>query len=247
MLKYLSIVFLGICSSLSAFAETVQKSYPIKSINKIVASNTSGEIRVEPSKDQKTSLLVNKLSWGKDCMLTIDSAGGKLFVEVTGGSGWTNQPNCRSDIKILSGIDNQITANAGSGDIHVTGISGAINAEVGSGTVRILETSSSDLSAKTGSGDIFISGTLQKLDLKTGSGDVDISYRKPPTTGTTNVQTGSGDVKVALPKNSQVKVQHQAGSGRMSSDIPLHPKGYLIEVKSGSGNLHLKELSQIKG
>ena len=102
----------------------------------------------------------------------------------------------------LSGSLGGITLKTGSGDIETANLKAEqLTAEAGSGDIDVeLATAASPVSLRTGPGEVSVrlpQDTVYAVDTVTGSGDTEVSVpTNPDGTSTLRIRTGSGDITV---------------------------------------------------
>jgi len=151
----------------------------------------------------------------------------------------------------VSNIGDDVKAETGSGDIRLSSIQGRAHVGTGSGSIRGSELTGG-LWAETGSGTIEVHGVRGGLRAATGSGRI-TAEGAPGSEWKLNA--GSGNIDVRLPAHTGFDLYAKADSGRVSVDRPIsmqgtlgrnevHGKadggGPLVDVRSGSGNIHIE-------
>jgi len=155
------------------------------------------------------------------------------------------------DIQIES-VQGSVTANTGSGSIRANGVAGEFSGETGSGDVRLEQSAPGRVKVSTGSGNIELAGVNGPLHVDTGSGEI---KAQGELTGDWRLETGSGGVTVSLPSNAGFDLRAHTDSGRISTtrEVTLTGTlsrndyrgkvgsgGYLLEVKTGSGDIRIE-------
>ncbi len=148
----------------------------------------------------------------------------------------------------------EISFQAGSGNVNLTDIKGEIGIQTGSGNISG-ELFNGNVSASAGSGNItlteFAGGgkiTAKSGNLKVEASQVDSDIR---------MQTGSGNIKLVVPKDLQFHLEIQTGSGNINTDfdevLSYNKKGnnaqgdvgsepdISISLEANSGNVKLSE------
>ena len=106
---------------------------------------------------------------------------------------------------VLTGSLGAVTLKSGSGDIETANLAAEqVTAEAGSGDIDVeLATLASPVSVRTGSGDVSVrlpQDAVYAVATETGSGDTEVSVpTNPDSTSTLRVRTGSGDIAVDRP------------------------------------------------
>ncbi|HEY6291633.1 MAG TPA: DUF4097 family beta strand repeat-containing protein [Terriglobia bacterium] len=155
------------------------------------------------------------------------------------------------DIQVDS-IQGSVTASTGSGSIHANGVAGEFSGETGSGDVRLEQSAPGRVRVSTGSGEVELSGVRGPLKVATGSGGI---KAQGELTGDWRLETGSGGVTIALPSSAAFDLHAHTDSGKISTNRPITMEGtlsrndyrgkvgsggYLLEVKTGSGDIHIE-------
>jgi DUF4097 and DUF4098 domain-containing protein YvlB len=153
---------------------------------------------------------------------------------------------------IVDSVQGGVTANTGSGSIRATGVGGEFSGETGSGDVRLEQSAPGRVRASSGSGRIELDGVRGPLHAETGSGDI---TAQGDLTGDWRVETGSGAVTVSLPQSASFDLRAHTDSGKISTKVPITVQGtisrndyqgragsggYLLEVRTGSGDIRIE-------
>lgn len=151
----------------------------------------------------------------------------------------------------IEGIRGPAEVRTGSGSIQITNLAGEVRASTGSGSIT-LENIRSSVNAHTGSGSIRASGIAGAFDGRTGSGEIHLEGQP---TSEWRLHTGSGGVTVRLPAEAAFDLAAHTGSGSISVDQPVTVQGTLgrhelrgkvrgggtlVELETGSGNIHVE-------
>jgi len=155
------------------------------------------------------------------------------------------------DIQVES-VQGSVTANTGSGSIHANGVAGEFSGETGSGDVRLEQSAPGRVKVSTGSGSIELAGVNGPLKVDTGSGEIKAQGQ---IAGDWRLETGSGGVTVSLPSATGFDLHAHTDSGKISTsrEVTLQGTisrndfrgkvgsgGYLLEVKTGSGDIRIE-------
>ena len=147
--------------------------------------------------------------------LTVQTAGGDLYVEEELGFGSAELETAGGELSFYSQVGEDLTVSTESGDGYLNGVqAGGLTVRSGSGDLSLdTVTASGSMTVTAGSGDVFLwecDGAEVRID--TDSGDVSASFRSPKnfvtrtgsgsidtpksdkTAGTCAVTTGSGDI-----------------------------------------------------
>ncbi|HET7871399.1 MAG TPA: DUF4097 family beta strand repeat-containing protein [Terriglobales bacterium] len=151
----------------------------------------------------------------------------------------------------VSSIRGTLTAQAGSGNIRAEGIAGAITARTGSGEIELNQVAAGDVTAHAGSGNVKIRGVKGGLRADTGSGDIDAEGE---VLHDWRLGAGSGNITLKVPSQASFNLDAHTGSGTLKVNHPVTMQGTmarnhiqgkvgnggaLLEVHTGSGNIHL--------
>ncbi len=163
-------------------------------------------------------------------------------VHVSTGSG---------DIRVES-VQGAVTANTGSGSIRATGVAGEFSGETGSGDIHLEQSAPGRVKASSGSGRIELAGVHGPLHADTGSGDVKV---QGDVSGDWRLETESGAVTINLPESASFDLHAHTDSGKISTRVPITTQGtisrndyqgragsggYMLEVKTGSGDIRIE-------
>ncbi len=190
----------------------------------------------------------------------VTAAGLNAPIELSSGSGNVKASNIGNEVRAQTGSGNieidsvrgDSQLSTGSGNIRGLGIAGALKAKTGSGEVRVELTAPGDVDLDAGSGNVEATGVRGALHAQTGSGRIDVGGEP---SGGWNLHAGSGNVNVRLKPTAAFDLYAHTSSGRVTLDHPVtvtgtvSPKelrgkvrggGPLIEVKTGSGDVHVQ-------
>jgi hypothetical protein len=155
------------------------------------------------------------------------------------------------DIKLES-VQGNVVASTGSGSIRASGVAGEFSGETGSGDVRLEQSAPGRVKVSTGSGEVELAGVNGPVRVETGSGGIKAEGQL---TGDWRLETGSGGVTVSVPSSAAFDLHAHTDSGKISSSRPITMQGtlsrndyrgkvgsggYLLEVKTGSGDIHIE-------
>lgn len=227
-----------------AFADTETREFDGAGLQNLKVKNTSGDVRVTLSADQKATVAADKVKFGKDCKLEMKRFGDDLLVTVEGDSwlgSWFKGPDCKVNFEIK--VPQKIAANVrnGSGDVEIIGTQGAVEIAVGSGNVAV-NADTKEVNIKTGSGSVQAKGLTGNTFVKTGSGNITLAYAVAPAKGEVDVKTGSGDATLVVPPATKLLSDFKAGSGRLLNEIgDTADADFKVSMRAGSGDLKIKK------
>lgn len=180
----------------------------------------------------------------------------KLSLE-TGSGNITSETCCTREegsLSLHSGSGNikwnqaaaeDLSFQAGSGNITLQNIKGNVSVQTGSGNVtgKWME---GNLAVRTGSGNITMTEISGGGEIEAGSGNVKVEA--VAVTGDMNLTTGSGNIHLELPENLSFYFQAETGSGNINVDfddaLSYNKKGNYAEGEVGSGapqvEIHVK-------
>lgn len=162
----------------------------------------------------------------------------------------------------LRGLDADVRADTGSGNVEASGIVGRFNCDTGSGECSLEGFDGDRVVCDTGSGDIDIrSARAERIEADTGSGDIDVRASQAEhfhaDTGSGDIQletagvqlssieadTGSGDVTLALGADAAFELRADTGSGRIESGYsdaePIRRHKEIIGYRRGDAHIKL--------
>ena len=190
--------------------------------------------------------------------LSVDGIQGPLKTQTGSGgihvahiSGEAHAETGSGDIK-LEEVQGNVTASTGSGSIRASGVAGEFTGETGSGDVRLEQSAPGRVKVSTGSGDVVLAGVNGPVRVETGSGGIKAEGQL---TGDWRLETGSGGVTVTVPSSAAFDLHAHTDSGKISTNRPITMQGtlsrndnrgkvgsggYLLEVKTGSGDIHIE-------
>jgi hypothetical protein len=231
---------------------------------------TGNTLRIGHIKDRNYSKNVSisyELEVPADTRVKGSTGSGNMSVEgikgpldASTGSGDVTASNIDGHVKADTGsgnvelhaINGGAAADTGSGNIRAGQVAGPFKADTGSGSIRLEQAAPGDVEVDTGSGNVEVYGVRGGLKADTGSGRITAGGE---VTGKWKLSVGSGDVDIQLPSNAAFDLYAHTDSGNVKSDHPvtatgtLTPKlirgkvrggGPLLEVETGSGNIHIR-------
>lgn len=156
------------------------------------------------------------------------------------------------NIKWFDSGAEEMTIQAGSGNIGLERIGGNALVQAGSGNVKVREGEGS-FQIKTGSGNITAEQLSGEGSVQAGSGNIKVEASK--VTGNINAKTGSGNIHLILPEELSFQMEIQTGSGSIYTSfddaLSYNKKGNqakgtiggnpscLISLEANSGNVHI--------
>ncbi|MBX3016343.1 MAG: DUF4097 family beta strand repeat protein [Bdellovibrionaceae bacterium] len=227
-----------------AFAAAETKEFDGNGLQNLKIKNSSGDVRITLSTDQKAIVIADKVKFDKDCKLEMKRFGDDLLISVEGDSwigSWFGGKDCKVNFEIK--VPSKIAASIknGSGDVELIGTQGAVDISVGSGNVAI-NADSKDVNVKTGSGSVQAKGLSGNAFVKTGSGDITLAYAVAPTKAEVDVKTGSGDATLTVPAATKLLSDFKAGSGRLVNEVgDTANADFKVSMRAGSGDLTIKK------
>ena len=168
----------------------------------------------------------------------------KKSIQAKAGSG---------NIKWQDGAAEEISIQAGSGNLNVEGLKGNINLQTGSGNISG-EALEGKLNVSAGSGNVTLKEVSGSGKVKAGSGNVKVEAVS--VTGDIEIQTQSGNNSLEIPGDLNFYFQAETGSGNIHTDfeeqLSYNQKGnhgegnvgdenaLTISMKAGSGNVRVR-------
>ena len=182
----------------------------------------------------------------------VNAAGADLTTSHTKGSLTLDTGSGTADITDANG---SVNLDSGSGDVTLNGVKGSLlNIDSGSGEIKADAISVDRLDLDSGSGDVtFSKVSARQITIDSGSGEVDLGL-----TGNVDVvdiDSGSGDVTLRIPSTLGAKLDIDAGSGGVKSEMQIQVTQYesdrlvgtigdgkgTIKIEGGSGSVLLKK------
>jgi DUF4097 and DUF4098 domain-containing protein YvlB len=211
-----------------------------KDLKAISISALEGKISLQADDGPKASVSVTKNKFSEHCKLSIENKEHKLQIKVEKSPRFFSLEDCDVNFEIKMPKKSDADIKLGSGALTVKGLEGELRYEIGSGEVKA-DGNFTSLNGKSGSGPVSITGLNGGGTLKSGSGALNITFENKPAKGNLDIQSGAGDTSLSLPKGSKIKTSFIAGSGKLTNDLgDSADAGYMISVKTGSGNLKIK-------
>jgi len=193
--------------------------------------------------------------------VSVSNVNGDLYVDVSAAD--VSTENTKGSLTLDTGsgetrvskAEGSLNLDSGSGDVTLTGVHGdLLQVDAGSGELRASDIVVDRAELDVGSGDVTIGGLRARtIKLDAGSGDVDLGL-----TGDVedmNVDSGSGDVTIRIPETLGARLDVDAGSGGVESEMTIKVTAYesdrlvgtlgdgkgSIRIESGSGTVHLRK------
>ncbi len=241
---FIPVLFLGL-ADLGLAVETTVNNFKTDQVKSLILDNGSGNTIMTGKQTTELSISAQKTKWATHCKLEINQEGDKVKVSVNNQKSNLRftKDECQVDFKIIVPTKLNITVNNGSGNVDINNVRGEFDFAIGSGNLQMEKCEALKIEAKIGSGDLILDGSITKANIKVGSGNLKLIYKELPSTGELQIRSGSGDTTVLLPKDSKIKTEFSAGSGKISNDFGNSDKAqYSIIMHAGSGNLKIKRL-----
>jgi len=179
----------------------------------------------------------------------VTNVDGDLLVDVAAANVSTSHTSGRLSLDTGSGevrvadAVGEIDLDTGSGDVTVTRVSGKrLTVDAGSGSLDGNDIAVEMLTLDLGSGGATLNNVRSAdVNLDSGSGDVDLGLTSD--VHSLVVDSGSGDVTLRVPPSLGATIDVDAGSGGLSTEIPMtitHKDGTELSGKIGDGNGRIK-------
>lgn len=228
----------------------------------VKVTNGSGELRL---KSNYGDLTID----GRNTAVTAATASGKIIVK--GAKGPLDISSGYGDLSI-NGPSEKVSARTASGNIVVKGAAGSVQAKSGYGKVDVdqapagatLETNSGDIRLRAARGTVKVTSGYGRVDAEvdgaavtasTNSGNIQVSGRLGD--GEHSLHSGYGKVVLALPADSQFRLDARTNFGRVTTGfgIPIsgetsgkHAVGSVgeapktvIKLTTNSGDIELRK------
>lgn len=186
---------------------------------------------------------------------TVRTKSGSGDQTIEGTHGGVDVQTGSGDVR-LTNLTGEVRLQTGSGDVRAHEVSGAVRGGTGSGDVEVEESGPGDIELHTGSGNIRARGIQGGFRGETGSGDITAEGTQ---SGAWEIHTGSGNVNLRLPSNAAFDADISTSSGSIEMDSPIemtvqgrveetrrhirgkvHGGGPLLQVRTGSGDIHIQ-------
>jgi DUF4097 and DUF4098 domain-containing protein YvlB len=206
-----------------------------KDLDKIQVTITEGEsgllIETDRPSHLKNVSVDLEIAAPYDARLDLYTAGGNIKVGGLENSVRINTGGGNVDVHDIKG---NVDAHTGGGNVEICDVSGDVDADTGGGNIEILGISG-DVLAHTGGGNIGVRDVSGEAHLSTGAGNID--YQGQPQ-GDYRLRTGAGTITVRLPKNANVVVDLETGTGKVKSDLNVqgHVTSRWVSGAIGSGD-----------
>jgi hypothetical protein len=237
-------------TTVSAFAQDFQKTYPVTGGGNISISNLSGDISVLGYGG--TSIQVTAYREGRDADLieiVDESSGNSVALSVRYPREGRHEGSVRFEVRVPQGGSYRFDSlkNA-SGDIEIRDVAGDINAKTASGDLNITHVQGT-VNVSTASGDVTIDDVAGLVSARTASGDMEVNLTRVEGTGQLSFTSASGDVTVRVPGEISADIELSTSSGTAKSDFPLnmdereHGTKLYGRIKSGAVPLKISTAS----
>lgn len=238
-MKVLSFCFLVPFLGFSASAYSETREFDSKTVTKLVIENMAGKTTVAATDAAKSTVEISRKTFSDKCTLEIDQKESTLNIAVK-KKGMFSFGNCEVDFNIKVAKATDLNLTVGSGKVDLKSLQGELIFVIGSGSI-VADGEFKKVEGMAGSGNIDIKGLTASAELQTGSGGINLTYASNAPKGELMMSTGSGSATVLFPKNTVIKTEFEAGSGRLSSDLVSNPKAdFKVSMRAGSGDLKIK-------
>lgn len=207
--------------------------------------NTVGDLHVEAGGDRIEIELVKIKD--ASCDIFVGDEAGRAVVRIRdrnrGGSG------CQVNVAVRLPLGSTAELSLGAGDLHAVGVEGQIQAEIGAGDVRFeggagwaLSVGAGNITGELqgharlqiGAGNVRLSGLSAPIQAQVGTGTIDLGFDRAPV-GSIIASTGVGNVSVDLPDGTPVSLR-----GTRSQNVALPISGdapTVVVASSGLGRV----------
>ena len=194
----------------------VEHKLPEKDIQNLDVQWAGGDIRVEPSPDEKTHLIESGTFDGQNQQLNYDLSDGTLFVDY----GNFNYVQKDLVVQLPAAQLETLSLHTNGGDVEVTDVE-ARTAELVSGAGDMEFSGDADtLSVQTGAGDIdvIVPKNASSVTLNTGAGDIDAAILE--TAASVTLDIGAGDIDLTFSKCLSFRLEARTGVGEIDVSVP---------------------------
>ena len=158
---------------------------------------------------------------------TVANVDGDLLVDVASAEVSTERTRGRLVVDAgsgrvrVDGAEGDLLIDAGSGATELRGVKGSeVRVDAGSGSVTLDDVDAPTVNVDVGSGRARLSRVRARdLRLDSGSGSVDVGLLSD--VENVRIDTGSGSVTLRLPESLGAELDVDAGSGGISTDVPV--------------------------
>jgi len=212
-----------------------EKSFPVKTSEKLTVETPTGDVRIESWDQNEVSILVYGNSNAEeklDFSFEKISSGVKVKAEKNSEwSSWGNSIKLTYKIKVPSNFDADIRTSGG--DIKLSNTQGELMLKTSGGDITV-RNSGGDLVAKTSGGDVKIDSFVGNSELQTSGGDVSVKS----ISGSVDASTSGGDISLNV--NSGETVAHTSG-GDIEVNYSGENKGINLSTSGGSISVKLPD------
>lgn len=191
---------------------------------------------------EKTLTVLVPRDWIAE-QITADAAGASVSLKSLDVRGEINADTVSGRILVQSCTAESLELNSASGEIRAeqAAVRDEIEADTISGAVSFSRCACAKLETDTTSGgvtlqDMTVSG---ETEIDTVSGDVTLSFEGRP--GRIEVDTTSGAVMLTVPKGTELDLDFESVSGKLSGSMTTAKGGLPVQVDTVSGNLTIRE------
>ncbi|HET9531872.1 MAG TPA: DUF4097 family beta strand repeat-containing protein [Blastocatellia bacterium] len=246
LLRFASVVAVGLGLASAAAAQDFQKSYTIGAGGQVRIANVSGDIIIKGYNG--TSILISGIKQGPDRDLVevedLSTANG-VDLRVR----YQECRSCNASIRFEVQVPNAMKYNfdrisTASGDIEASSVMGDLTIKTASGDVRLSDVNGT-INASSASGDVRVGNAVGAVRASTASGDVDVEITRLEGAKRLEFSSASGDVVVRLPGSLDAEVEMSTHSGELETDFPIqvreerHGSGRSARGRLGDGSISL--------
>lgn len=231
-------------------ATTVSDSFEFtESIDTLRIDNPAGEIEIEGSDTDKTTIERTIRHTGDQPNATAEVSGETLKLDIDCGT----RRRCEVDYMIQIPTAVALELNLASASVSASGLAGAVSIDTASGSVGLTNISG-DININCASGSVRLTDIDGNLDINTASGSIDGSglvsddVRADSASGSVDLEfdaeisdlvidTASGSVAVRVP-GGPYRVETDSSSGDIDVNIATDPSAAgSIRVETASGRV----------
>jgi hypothetical protein len=246
-------------ASTSALADEWKKTFTVtgRPELRVDANDASIEVHAADRKDVEVTVISERLKIGPgEVTVTDRQTGNHIDIEVRRPHQYISFSFHSYALRVQVSLPREANLDLHSGDgrISVNDVAGQLRLDSGDGRIEA-DRVDGVLRAHTSDGRIRVDGRFDDLELKTSDGRIEAAVRPgSKMTSTWTVRTSDGSIELRVPENFAADLDVHTGDGHIDSDLPvtvsgslnrsslrgkLNGGGFLLEIRSGDGSIHL--------
>ena len=252
------LLFVGV-TGLAARADDWNKQFTVTGKPEVAVQVDDGNIEVRTGAADRIEARVETRGWrisSDEVRVEPTQSGNHLDLVVRVPREHFSFGNHSVRVTLVVPAESTMNLRTKDGNVTVSGVKGEQRISTGDGNLDLSGLDGS-LVADTGDGNISAKGRFDLLDIHTGDGNIDADANSgSKMKGGWTARTGDGNITLRLPDGFSADLDAHTGDGKVRADFPItttgafrentvrgkmNGGGYLLQLQSGDGDLHIEK------